>query len=64
MTEEEEEAEFKLRRAEGKEWAKQHRAERLQILDELTGMVLKDWKPEDWTRLNKGFESWVKNGLK
>ena len=63
-TEAEEEEEFLRRRKEGKEFAKQHRAERLKILDELTGIALKDWKPDDWTRVNKAFESWLKNGMK
>jgi hypothetical protein len=64
MTEAEEEEEFQRRRQAGREFAKKHRAERLRLLEELTAKVLSDWKPEDWNRLNKGFESWVKNGLK
>jgi hypothetical protein len=64
MTEEEEEQEFKRRRLEGRELMKKNREERKKLLDELTGIVLDDWKPEDWNRLNKNFESWVKNGLK
>jgi hypothetical protein len=64
MTEEEEEQEFLRRRAEGRETMKKNRAERMKLLDELTGKVLEDWKPEDWNRLNKGFEAWLKNGLR
>jgi hypothetical protein len=63
-TEAEEEAEFNRLRLEGQEFAKKHRAERLELLSELTGTVLKDWKPDDWSRLNKGFEGWIKAGLK
>lgn len=64
MTEEEEEAEFHLRRLEGRAFAKKHRAERLRLLEELAGTVLKDWKPDDWNRLNKSYETWIRNGLR
>jgi hypothetical protein len=64
MTEEEEEQEFQRRRLEGREFMKKYRADRLKLLDELTGIVLKDWKPEDWNKLNKDFESWVRNATR
>jgi hypothetical protein len=61
-TEAEEEADFKRRRAEGQEFATKHRMERQRVLDELTGIVLKDWKPEDWTRVDKAFKTWLEMG--
>jgi hypothetical protein len=64
LTEEEEEQEFVRRRLEGKEFMKKHREERLRLLEELVRSVLADWKADDWSRLDKSFEAWIRAGLK
>ncbi len=64
LTEEEEEKEFVRRQKDAKkyqeEWNKQHR----EMLQSIAVTAFADWKPEDWTRLDAQFTSWIQAGLR